>query len=192
MLRHACRRDKSRKRLDGTDTFAAVTTSDTLDAGALADSLLAGHDVIVHGRWLEHGMFAMTNGGVAVSFGSSFGTVPSWSGSATWSGSMVGVDARTGERAAGDALIAVDDFADAHIDIEITGIVGANGDTWAALRWEDVPLGADGFTSSNANGFVAGLLFGPDHEEIGGVFERNSLRGAFGASLLPSVPQMSR
>ncbi|MYI69897.1 MAG: thermonuclease family protein, partial [Boseongicola sp. SB0673_bin_14] len=76
------------ERLDGTDTFAAVTTSGTLDAAALADRLLAGNAMFVHGRWMEHGMFAMTDGiggqagRVAVSFGSSFGTVPSWSGGA--------------------------------------------------------------------------------------------------------------
>ena len=179
------------ERLTGTDTFAAVTTSDALDAGAFADRLLAGNDAIVLGRWMEHGMFAMTDGAggqagsVAVSFGSSFGTAPSWSGGATWTGGMVGMDIGTGERVAGDAMIDVDDVADAHVDIALTGIVGATGGTFAPLRWENVPLAAGGFRSSGADGFVAGLLYGPDHEEVGGVFERDRLRGAFGASLEP-------
>ena len=74
------------ERLEGTDTFAAVTTSEALDAGAYADRLLAGNETIVHGRWMEHGIFAMTDsfggesGSVAVSFGSSTGKVPSWLG----------------------------------------------------------------------------------------------------------------
>ena len=183
------------ERLDGMDTFVAVTTSDALDVGALADRLLVGNDTIGHGRWLENGMFAMTDGvsgaagSVAVSFGSSFGTVPSWVGGATWTGAMVGVDAGTGEHVAGGAMIDVDDFAYADVDIELTDVVGANGGAWAALRWEDVPLGADGFTSSDANGFVTGLLYGPHHEEVGGVFERGRLRGAFGASLLQPAPR---
>ena len=65
------------ERLVGTDTFAAVTTSDALDAGAFVDRLLAGSDTIVRGQWLEYGMFVMTDGvggqagSVAVSFGSS-------------------------------------------------------------------------------------------------------------------------
>ena len=186
------------ERLEGTDTFAAVTTSGTLDAGALADRLLAGNGRIVHGRWLEHGMFAMTDGigdqagDVAVSFGSSFGTVPSWTGGATWSGDMVGVDAGTGERVQGDAMIDVDDFADAHVDIELSGIVGTTGRTWSPLGWDNLPLDAGGFGSSDARGFVAGHLYGPDHEEVGGVFERDRLRGAFGASLQPPAPPASR
>ena len=177
------------ERLEGTDTFAAVTTFDALDVGAFADRLLAGNEMIVHGGWLEHGMFAMTDsfgggpGSVAVSFGSSFGTVPSWFGGATWTGAMFGMDAGTGERVEGEAKIDVDDFADADVDIALTGIVGVNGGTWAALRWENVPLDAGGFRASDASGFVAGLLYGPDHEEVGGVFERDRLLGAFGATL---------
>ena len=176
-------------RLEVTDTFAAVTTSGALDAGAFADRLLAGNATIVHGGWMEQGMFAVTDhvggeaGRVAVSFGSSFGTVPSWHGGATWTGDMVGVDAGTGERVEGDAKIDVDNFADADVDITLMGIASANGDTWAALHWENVPLDAGGFNSSGANGFVAGLFYGPDHEDVGGVFERDRLLGAFGASL---------
>ncbi len=180
------------ERLGGSDTFAAVTTSDALDAGAYADRLLGGDGTIIHGGWMEHGMFAMTDsfggqtGNVAVSFGSSFGTVPSWLGGATWTGAMVGVDAGTGERVEGDAMIDVDNFADADVDIALTGIVGAGGGTWAALRWENVRLDAGGFLASDASGFVASLLYGPDREEVGGVFERDRLVGAFGASLQPS------
>ena len=187
------------ERLEGSDTFAVVSTSDALDAGAFADRLLAGNATIVHGRWMEHGMFAMTDhvggesGSVAVSFGSSFGTVPSWHGGATWTGDMVGVDAGTGERVEGDAMIDVDDFADADVDIALTGIVGVNGGTWAALRWENVPLDAGGFRADDDDGGrVEGLFYGPDHGEIGGVFERDRLVGAFGASLLPSGAPTSR
>ena len=185
------------ERLDGTDTFASVTTSGALDAGALADRLFAENGTIVHGRWMEHGVFAMTDGGggqtgsVAVSFGSSFGTVPSWGGGATWAGSMVGVDEGTGDRVAGEAMIDVDDFADPDVDIALTGIAGANGVTWSPLRWQNVSLDAGRFRSSDASGFVAGLLYGPDHEEVGGVFERDRLRGAFGASLQTPAPPPS-
>ena len=75
---------------------------------------------------------------------------------------MVGVDEATGDRVAGDAMIDVHDFADPDVDIALTGIVGANGGTWAPLRWENVPLAAGGFRSSDASGFVSGLLYGPD------------------------------
>ena len=111
---------------------------------------------------------------------------------ATWAGSMVGVDEATGDRVAGDAMIDVDDFADPDVDISLTGIVGANGGTWAPLRWENVPLAAGGFRSSDTSGFVSGLLYGPDHEEVGGVFERDRLRGAYGASLQRPAPPPSR
>lgn len=68
--------------------------------------------------------------------------------------------------------------------IVLTGTVGANGVTWAPLRWQNLAL--------DAGGFVAGLLYGPDHEEVGGVFERDRLRGAFGASLQHPAPPPSR
>ena len=100
---------------------------------------------------------------------------------------MVGVDAGTGERVEGDAMINVDDFADADVDIEFASIVGTNGGTWSALRWENVPLDAGGFRAGDASGFVAGVFYGPDHEEVGGAFERDRLVGAFGSSLQPSI-----
>ena len=187
------------ERLEGTDTFAAVTTSDALDAGEYADRLLGGDGTIVHGGWMEHGMFAVTDrfggqsGSVGVSFGSSLEMVPSLTDGATWTGDMVGVDAGTGERVEGDAKIDVDDFADPDVDIEISGIFGANGNTWAALRWENVPLDAGSFrVHDDAGGHVEGLFYGPNHDEVGGVFEKDRLVGAFGASLLPSGAPTSR
>ena len=81
--------------------------------------------------------------------------------------------------------------AEGHVDIALTGIAGANGVTWPPLHWQNVALDAGRFRSSDASGFVAGLLYGPDHEEVGGVFERDRRRGAFGASLQTPAPPPS-
>ncbi len=185
------------ERLQGSDTFTAVSTSDALDAGAFADRLLGGKEMIVHGRWMEYGMFAVTesvggeSGSVAVSFGSSLGTVASRLSGATWTGDMIGVDAGTGERVEGDAKIDVDDFAE--VDVTLTNIVGVNGGAWEALHWENVPLEADGFRANDdAGGHVKGLFYGPNHDDVGGIFERDRLVGAFGASLRPAGASTSR
>ena len=76
-------------------------------------------------------------------------------GSAEWSGAMVGLDYRdiAEQRfVQGDARVTAD-FADMDLDVALTGIAGVE----------------------------SGRFFGPDHEEVGGVFDRDGILGAFGA-----------
>ena len=169
------------ERIEGEDTFAAIV-SGTLDVDALAERMLRGDTANVYGHWLGHSVFAMVDDSVAVSFGDSPGTNPTLVGGAVWRGDVVGVDTGTRERIAGDAAIEIDDFARPDVDVAFTGIKDAGGRARADLRWEDIPLVQGGFQSLDAAGSIKGRFYGADHQEAGGIFERNRLTGAFGGS----------
>ena len=169
------------ERLDGEDTFAAVS-SGALDVEALADRMLRGDVSDVYGHWLEHSVFGMVEDTVAVSFGDYPGTNPTEIGGAVWSGALVGIDTRTRERIDGNALIEIDDFARPDVDVAFTGIVDAGGRSRADLHWEDIPLSQGLFRARDVAGSIEGRFYGSDQGEVGGIFERDRLMGAFGAS----------
>ena len=169
------------ERLDGQDTFAAIA-SGTLDVEALADRMLRGDVSDVYGHWLEHSVFGMVEDTVAVSFGDYPGTNPTEIGGAVWSGAMVGMDTRTGERIDGNVVIEVDDFARPDVDVALTGIVDVGGRSRADLHWEDIPLSQGRFQARDTAGSIEGRFYGSDHGDVGGIFERDRLVGAFGAS----------
>ena len=168
------------ERLEGEDSFAAIA-SEPLDVAALADRMLRGDDAGVYGRWLDDSVFATVDDAVAVSFGASPGTNPTEIGGGTWRGALVGIDTRTGQRIEGDAAIMIDDFARPDVDVALTGIMGTGGRARADLRWNDIPLANGAFRSDTA-GSIEGRFYGTDHREVGGIFERDRLSGAFGAS----------
>ena len=168
------------ERLEGKDSFAAIA-SGPLDVAALADRMLRGDDAGVYGGWLDDSVFATVDDAVAVSFGASPGTNPTKIGGGVWRGTLVGIDTRTGQRIEGDAAIGIDDFARPGVDVALTGIMDTGGRARADLRWTDIPL-ANGAFRSDAAGSIEGRFYGNDHREVGGIFERDRLLGAFGAS----------
>ena len=169
------------ERLDGQDTFAAIA-SGALDVDALAERMLRGDDSDVYGHWLDHSVFGMVDDSVAVSFGDYPGTNPTEIGGGVWTGALVGMDTRTRERIDGNAVIEIDDFARPDVDVALTGIVDARGRARADLHWEDIPLSQGRFQARDMAGSIEGRFYGSDHGEVGGIFERDQLMGAFGAS----------
>ena len=130
-------------------------------------------------------------------FGISYGQIsasnPTGTGTATWTGMMVGRDtgspqpdthdrsaATFGHLIMGDARVTVD-LANPAVDVAFTGVrdVTANASR-ADMTWSNIPLVSGQF--SNPDGSVmAGSFLGPNHEEVGGVFDKDSIAGAFGA-----------
>ena len=53
--------------------------------------------------------------------------------------------------------------------------------TFDDMNWEDIPLTSGSFQSGSGSDQISGQFYGPNHEEVGGVFERNQILGAFGA-----------
>ena len=133
---------------------------------------------------------------------------PAVSVSGTWSGVMAGVIASFSDEAGafvtGDATVTVayaDAAREASVDVEFTRITREDtGDPVASMAWENLVLEAGRFGAGNvvhndgegyfgregsgnsADGSIFGQFYGPDHEEVGGLFNRNGLAGAFGAN----------
>ena len=169
------------ERLAGEDTFTAIA-SGALDVGALADRMLRGDFANLYGQWMDDSVFVMVGDSVAVSFGDSPGTTPTAPGGAVWQGTLVGVDTRTRDRIEGDAVIDIDDFTRPDVDIAFTRIEDTLGRSRADLRWEDIPVVQGTFQMQDADGAIEGRFYGGDHQEVGGIFDRDQLTGAFGAS----------
>ena len=117
----------------------------------------------------------------AHSLGKANGSSPA-SGSAVWPGTMAGGDenketATFGNLVIGDATVRIDDFARPAVDIALTGIADATtGKRHADIRWNDMSLSGWAFSSET----LSGRFYGPNHEEVGVIFLRNSISGAFG------------
>lgn len=152
----------------------------------------------VFGGWLDHNYFFVAHATItddeygdvsaplALTIGDATGTNPfSVSGTATWSGIMVGTDvSATATRShllRGDADITIADFMNPSVDVAFTNIRNLNTD---ALRndmtWSGIPLAAGSFQQGSDEDSIQGTFFGPNHEEVGGVFERNRVVGTFG------------
>ncbi len=166
-------------RLGGLDTFSWVA-SGSLDAGALADRLLRGDASGFNGRQLADSVFGLVEGAGAVSFGTWPETNPGGIGGAVWRGSMVGADGAG--RIEGDAEIAIDDLSAPDVDIALTGMTATGGAAVADMRWEDISVARGAFRTNGMNGSIEGRFYGAGHNEAGGVFERNGIVGAFGAT----------
>ena len=154
------------------------------------------------GGWLEHSLFATrltrfaddagSSGGASVVFGYSLGfssgeNPTAAEGSARWEGLMLGRDLRAspgrGQAIRGDADVTVE-FGTAAMTAHVafTDIVNIEtGDMRNDIAWRGVAVEDGGFVQRNAPGDgVSGRFYGPEEEEVGGVFERDGIAGAFG------------
>ena len=97
-------------------------------------------------------------------------------GTAAWEGAMVGVS--DGYQLTGRSTL-IYDFSSATIDVRISGMRAWNKpQTYPDLMWEGLDVRNGAFTNKRD---IRGRLYGPNHEEAGGVFDRNNIIGAFGA-----------
>ena len=155
-----------------------------------------GVDYNIYAGWGQYHAFVDVYGRVSyddatlelmlpVAMGDAYETNPV-AGSATWIGRMVGrwfepggtfrPSADIGGRVTGDAAV-VADFAAMDVDLTFSRIVGPAGRPLNDLRWTDLPIRRGGFDGEG----VYALFYGPDHEEVGGIFELDNIAGAFGA-----------
>ena len=112
------------------------------------------------------------------------------SGSATWSGALLGITSSS-ETVAGDVRLRVGlSSLNGRIDftgMEKWGVNEAPGDTGTGATWGDGDLGysievrGNTFTQTGGDeGEVTGAFFGAAHEAMGGVLERADLSAGFG------------
>lgn len=165
-------------------------------------------DVPSYKGWMQYSRFAaelntITNGvirygslervltgqqyGYASSSGMATDTNPV-DGSATWTGVMVGgrisetADVGIGVR--GHATLNYD-FANADIDVFLSNIQNSNppmdgAQTYPNMTWQNLPVSNGRFGGDFDAPTLEGRFYGPNHEEVGGIFERNQIIGAFG------------
>ena len=164
-------------------------------------------DVHAYGGWLDHSFFATESlllksaeypdqGATVVyaySVGLSTGENPSAvDGSARWEGLMLGRDIRAspsrGQVVRGNADVTVEFGASAiTADVEFTEIANTEtGERQGDMAWHGMAVEGGGFAQRDAaEHTISGHFFGPDSEEVGGVFERDGIAGAFGARRSP-------
>ena len=159
-------------------------------------------NVHVYGGWLDHSLFATESAflksdlfpdqgatvALSYSFGFSTGENPSAAeGSARWQGLMLGRDMRAsasrGQLVRGDADVTVE-FGGTGItaDIAFTDIANTGtGERFGDMAWRGMAVEKGGFARRNApDDTISGRFYGPNEEEVGGVFERDGVAGAFG------------
>lgn len=166
------------------------TSNTVLEFGGLL-SRPTSIDYRTLGGWMDYSFFTLnlwefepTGWQVwnAASVGVESGSNPV-SGSATWTGAMVGrlTDGQGNEepmtQVVGDSRLTFD-FAANELDVALTRIQADDGQSYADLMWENLPTANGAFAGQG----VSGRFYGPNHEEVGGVFEWNQIVGAFGAT----------
>ena len=113
------------------------------------------------------------------------------SGRATWTGALLGVSRPDAHTVAGDARLGIElDTLDGQVDftnLERWGPKAAPGAAGTGTMWGDGDLGytvrvrGNGFERTGGDaGEITGAFFGPAHEGMGGVLERDDLAAGFG------------
>ena len=164
------------------------------------------YEVLGYGGWLDHHYFVVNarlypgtdNAEKVVLYsyvaGDETGTNPT-TGSATWRGVAIGVDAsqRFHERRLlqADVDITIEDFMSPMVDIlfdNIKDLRTGEGFTlvpsvsWSGLALVDGAFAHEEGTLGQADrNRIEGRFYGPDHDEVGGIFEYATVAGSFGA-----------
>ena len=101
---------------------------------------------------------------------------------------MIGTDVKPGatfgNRVAGEASLAIETVDNPTLDVAFTGIVDIETNASRAdLHWNGLSVSEAGtFRSGSGDDAIEGTFYGPGHAEVGGVFERDLISGAFGAA----------
>ena len=124
---------------------------------------------------------------VGTSIGQASDTNPV-AGNATWEGVMVGgrigETSEIGDPVRGDATLTYD-FGSAHMDVAFTSIRSIRDvdvpAVYPNMTWQNLPVRDGRFGGGFDDPTIEGRFYGPNHEEVGGIFQRNRIVGAFGA-----------
>ena len=151
-----------------------------------------------YGGWMDHSSFAVRihvdtyDGGSFVNwvtgYSEALGSAPETNpgtGTFVWNGVMVGrnsdiASASVSNVVQGDAAVSAElsQAGDMSVGVTFSNIKDLNsGGSMADMTWTDLPV-VDGSFESRT---IGGSFYGPHHEEVAGVFERNYVVGAFGA-----------
>lgn len=155
-------------------------------------------ETVYYGGWMEHSLFAAGviaypkfNGyeyaiGSGISLGDASGSNPApiADRTATWVGAVVGGDYSVAYREHvihGTAEVEVD-FTSVTLDVTLSDLTDLDTPTRsiADIEWSNVPIRSGSFSQGSGANLLKGQFYGPNHEEVGGVFDHNEITGAFG------------
>ena len=158
-------------------------------------------DMYTYGGWMEYSLFASTavlwkndldpDQGVVQVFatvtGNATGTSPGME--ATWTGFVSARDDTAGtdrtSYVTGDANISVSMGEAVLVDVSLTGMANVTtGQAYGDVTHEGMVVTDGQFSRYHADDDrISGVFYGPNHEEVGGVFEHpQGLLGSFGGS----------
>ena len=182
-----------------------ITLAQAVESGQIAPG--ERYEAAEYGGWLEYSAFAIT--GVAylggdfdgwgyvqgMSYGQAAPSNPT--GNATWTGIVVGTDnsetEAIGNTIQGQARIDFalgNEFQFPRVDIAFTQMYDIDAGTrWSDMHWYSVTVEDGSFSTTQIGaGSIEGRFYGPNHEEVGGVFQKvgnyvgRGVTGAFGAT----------
>jgi len=116
---------------------------------------------------------------IAASVGTASGSNP-MTGSAEWTGLVVALDRTAPDQAVQGQAALTYDFGDNTLDALFSNLRGARA--YNDLSWTDLAVTNGRFSQGGGANSIDGTFYGAEHEEIGGVFERSNLVGAFGGT----------
>ena len=153
---------------------------------------LSSANVDSYGGWLDHHYFFIQfnigedSPATRLSYSAGSGSASAPAGDAVWRGAMIGVDVSRGSdhdafvQGRADIRFALDTMT---VDATFSDIVElSTGNPRRDMSWLDVPVTRDEFRVGAGADRIEGRFYGLDHAESGGVFERDLILGAFGAS----------
>ena len=159
--------------------------------GWMQYSKFGGQINIITDGFIQVGQYYRDVTGQRYAVGSSIGQLSGTNpvdGNATWEGVMIGgrigetVD--FGDPVRGDATLTFD-FADVDLDVAFTNIQSLRNvempATYDDMMWENLAVRDGRFGGGFDEPTIEGRFYGPNHEEVGGIFQRNRIVGAFGA-----------
>ncbi len=165
--------------------------------GWMQYSKFGGQINIVTDGFIQVGQYYRNLTGQRYAVGTSIGQLSETNpvdGNATWEGVMIGgrigetVD--FGDPVRGDATLTFD-FADADLDVAFTNIQSLRNvevpATYPDMTWENLAVRDGRFGGSFDEPTIEGRFYGPNHEEVGGIFQQNRIVGAFGAQRDPPM-----
>ena len=108
-------------------------------------------------------------------------------GGARWEGQVAGIDSSAGDTGGsmilGDAEVILSDFADPRVDVIFSGLQDLDtGSDREDMSWMGLRVAGGAFFAQEGSSAISGRFYGPQQQEVGGIFDRNQIVGAFGAS----------
>ena len=165
--------------------------------GWMQYSKFGGQINIITDGFIQVGQYYRDFTGQRYAVGTSIGQLSETNpvdGNATWEGVMIGgrigetVD--FGDPVRGDATLTFD-FADADLDVAFTNIQSLRNvevpATYPDMTWENLAVRDGRFGGGFDEPTIEGRFYGPNHEEVGGIFQQNRIVGAFGAQREPPM-----